>query len=255
MPFPTEGRELVSSPERLASAARSCRVLADARTLAEWVGTGRPLTTRGVLKPAAAIEACDLLGIEPPTRKPRSALDIDQLMVVWAAALAAGFVEVDRGRATSGATLGTWTDGTADAVLTTWTRCVLECFGLAGEAEPPDPETLAVLAVLYERGGAVSLDDLAEDIADTLDGVPPDCSCPSCTAATTTRQGMVGLPDDLGMTSSDVEEILDALDDFGITVRRGDSAELTPLGHWLTDFLFRQSASAADAEALRWWLR
>lgn len=249
MPSRTEGRELVSSPERLASAARSCRVLTDARTLAEWVGAGRPLTTSGVLKPAAAIEACDLLGIEPPTRKPRSALDIDQLMVVWAAALAAGFVEVGRGRAKSGAALMAWTDGTADAVLTTWTRCVLECFGLAGESEPPDLEALGVLAVLYERGDRVSLDELGEGIADVFGDVTPGCSCPSCTAAATTRQGLVGLPDDLGMTGSDVEEIVAALDDFGITVLRGDSAELTPLGRWLTDFLFRQSAPAADADA------
>jgi hypothetical protein len=224
-------------------------VLAEARKLAEWVGPGRPLTTRGVLKPAAAVEACDVLGIELPTRKPRSALDIDQLMMAWIAASAAGFIEVDRGWAKSGATLAAWTDGTPDDVLAIWTRCVLECFGLTGESEEPDLQDLGVLAVLHERG-TISLDDLSEDIADTLDGVTPGCSCPSCTAATTNPQGTVSLPDDLaGLTGLDVDEIVDALAKFGVTVLRGDDVELTPLGRWLTDLLFRQSAPAAEADA------
>src|SRR5215469_6375609 len=105
MPSRAEGRPLVLPPEQLTSAARSCPALSDAAKLAEWVGPGRPLTARGVLKPAAAVEACDLLGIELPTRKPRSALDIDQLMVAWVAASAAGFIQVDQGWATTGATV------------------------------------------------------------------------------------------------------------------------------------------------------
>ncbi|HKS48906.1 MAG TPA: plasmid pRiA4b ORF-3 family protein [Amycolatopsis sp.] len=211
------------------------------------------MTTRGVLKPAAAVEACDVLGIELPTRRPRSALDIDELMMAWAVASTAGFVEVDRGRATADAALRAWTDATADAVLAVWTRCVLEFFGLAGESNEPDPETLGVLVVLHERGGAVSLDDLDAGIADVLGDATPGCSCPSCTSATTTGPGMVGLPDELyGMTGVDgdeIVEIVEALGEFGIAVLRGEGAELTPLGRWFTDFLFRQNAPAPDADA------
>jgi hypothetical protein len=89
----------------LAMQARACSVLVTAQALAEWVGAGREVTTRQVLKPAAAVEACDLLGIEVASRKPRSALDIDELMMVCAAASAAGFIEVFRGRVTAGPTL------------------------------------------------------------------------------------------------------------------------------------------------------
>lgn len=225
-------------------------MLTDAAKLAEWVGPGRPLTPRGVLKPAAAVEACDLLGIELSTRRPRSALDIDQLMMVWVAASAAGFVEVEGGRARAGAALAAWTGGTADDVLAIWIRCVLECFGLTGASGQPDMEALGGLGVLYERGGTISLDDLSEDIAETLGDVAPDCSCPSCVSETTTRQGMVGLPDDLaGMMDVDGGDIVEALAEFGIAVLHGDSVELTPLGHRLTDFLFRQSAPAAEADA------
>ncbi|HEX5401397.1 MAG TPA: plasmid pRiA4b ORF-3 family protein [Pseudonocardiaceae bacterium] len=250
MPSRAEGQALVVSSERLASAARSCPALTDAAKLAEWVGPGRPLTTRGVLKPTAAVEACDLLGIELPTRRLRSALDIDQLMMAWVVASAAGFIEVDRGRATAGAALAAWAGGTAEAVLAVWARCVLECFGLTDESDQPDLETLGGLAVLYERNGTASLDDLSEDIADALGDIAPDCSCPSCTSPITTRHGVVGLPDDLAaMTDADGGEIIEALAEFGIAVLHGDNAELSPLGHWLTDLLFRQSAPAAEADA------
>src|SRR5437879_3237949 len=123
------------SPDSLASAARSCPILTAARTLADWVGTGRPVTSRGVLKPAAAVEACELLGVEAPSRKPRSALDIEPLMIVWAAASSAGFIDVDRGRVTAGPALRSWTDGTPDAVLAIWIRCALEAFGLDDDSE------------------------------------------------------------------------------------------------------------------------
>jgi len=232
MPSPTGGHGPASSPERLASAARACPALTDARKLAEWVGRGRPLTTRGVLKPAAAVEACDVLGIELRTRKPRSALDIDELMMVWAVSAVTGFVEVGRDLATAGAILGIWTDGTADDVLAVWIRSVVECFGLAGESEPPDPAILAVLVVLHEMDGAISPDDLAAGIADVIGDVPS------------------GLTDDLdALTDIDGDAIVDSLREFGIAELRGDRAELTPLGRWFTDVLFRQSAPAADADA------
>ncbi|GAA1022080.1 MULTISPECIES: plasmid pRiA4b ORF-3 family protein [Amycolatopsis] len=242
MPFRADEREPVFSPKELASAARSCPALAEAAKLAGWVGPGRPLTARGVLKPAAAVEACDLLGIELATRKPRSALDIDQLMLAWFTAAAAGFVEVERGRAAAGAALETWAEGTADEVLAIWTRCTLECFGLAGEAGDPDAELLDGLAVLYERGGAISLDDLSEDIARGLAAGTPGCTCPSCSLAT-------GLLDDLAGTTEAGGEIVEALAEFGIAALHGDTAELTPLGRWLTDFLFRRNAPAAGADA------
>ena len=150
------------SPEQLAPAARACPVLATAQRLAEWIGTGQQVTARGVLKPAAAVQACDLLGIEAPSRKPRSALDIDELMMVWAAASAAAFIEVTGGRVTAGPALQPWLDGAPEAVLAIWSRCALASLGLVGETDEEDLDFLAALATLHDRGGVASLGDVSE---------------------------------------------------------------------------------------------
>jgi hypothetical protein len=69
------------TPE-LAEAASRCVTLVQARKLAEWIGASRPLTPSGVLKPALAAEACGLLGIELPPGRLRTALDLDELMLI-----------------------------------------------------------------------------------------------------------------------------------------------------------------------------
>lgn len=236
------------SPEQLAPAARACSVLTAARALAEWVGTGREVTARGVLRPAAAVEACDLLGIEAPSRRPRSALDIDELMMVWTAASAAGFIEVAGGRVTAGPALRMWLDGDPEAVLAIWSRCALESLGLANEPDAEDLDFLAVLATLHDRGGAASLDDLAAGIAELGGDATPGCACPDCTEQAGYAAEMFGLPGDLGMDEA-AEDAVQALAEFGIAVSGGNGAELTPLGHWFTDLMFRRSAPSADADA------
>src|SRR5271169_3200823 len=71
-----------ATPE-LAEAALSCVPVVRARELAGWIGDGRQLTSSGVLKPALAVEACQALGIELPSGRLRSALDVDELMRDW----------------------------------------------------------------------------------------------------------------------------------------------------------------------------
>jgi hypothetical protein len=244
MPYRDAVAVLDLSPEQLAAAARTCPVLATAQTLAEWVGAGREVTTRGVLKPAAAVEACDLLGIETPSRKPRSALDIAELMMVWAAALAAGFIEVSGGRVTPGSTLQPWLDGAPDTVLAVWRRCALESLGLVGETDEDDLEYLAVLATFEDRGGTASLGDLSAGIAQLVGDAPSGCSCPNCIP-----DEMSALATDFGAEEAEAEDAVRSLGEFGIAVLRGGIAELTPLGHWLTDSMFRKNAPPADAEA------
>ncbi|TDV42702.1 pRiA4b ORF-3-like protein [Actinophytocola oryzae] len=219
-------------------------MLATAQTLAEWIGAGRAVTTRGVLKPAAAVEACDLLGIEPPSRKPRSALDIHELMMVWAAASSAGFIEVSGGRVTSGPALQSWLAGAPDAVVAVWSKCVLESLGLVGETNADTLGFLVVLATLDDRGGTASLAHLDAEIAEVAGNDPAGCSCPDCVP-----NELSGLVVDLGADESEAEDTVRALDEFGVAVLRDDVAKLTPLGHWLTGFLFRESAPPADAEA------
>lgn len=230
------------SPEQLAFAARTCSVLASAQALAEWVGAGREITTSGVLKPAAAVEACDLLGIEVPSRKPRSALDIAELMMVWAAASATGFIEVSGRRVAPGPTLQPWLDGMPDVVLATWSRCVFESLGLVGGTAEDGLVCLTMLATFEDRGGTVSVGDLSTEVAQLAGDASPGCSCPDCVA-----DDLSGLVTDLGV--AEARDAVRALGEFGIAVLRDDTAELTPLGHWLTEFMFRENAPSADAEA------
>lgn len=237
------------SPERLVSLARSCPALATARTLAEWVGAGRKVTLRGVLRPAVAVEACGLLGIEVPSRKPRSALDVHELMMVWTAASAAGFIEVTGGRVKAGPGLGQWLEGAPEDVLAVWTACAVQSLGLAGDAEPEDLDYLAALATLHERGGVASLAELSTAIDELAGGAPSGCECPDCTARSEAPGALAGLLSDLGLGEAGAEDALQALGEFGIAEVRGEDAELTPLGLWFTDLIFRENAPAADADA------
>ncbi|MEJ2856505.1 MULTISPECIES: plasmid pRiA4b ORF-3 family protein [unclassified Saccharothrix] len=217
-------RGLPGTAEQLAAAARTCPVFVAARTLADWVGTGRDVTTRLVLKPAAAVEVCDLLGIELPSRKPRSALDIPPLMTVWAVAVTAGLIEVDRGRVRPGPAFATWEERAED-VLEAWTRCAQDAFGLVDEMDEDDVAHLAVLATLHENADAVPLDDLSRSVDEV-------CG-----------------PDLFATGRASVSAIAQRLAEFGIVVAGEDAVEPTPLGRHFTDVVFRQGAPATDVDA------
>lgn len=113
-----------------------------------------------------------------------------------------------------------------------------------------DLAVLTLLASLDEHDGALSLDELEKGLAGLVGDSIVDCSCPDCTSPPSYPPGMSGLPGELdGMETVDARGVVHALSDFGIAVLRGDVVELTPLGRWLTDVLFRQSAPASGTDA------
>jgi hypothetical protein len=122
-------------------------------------------------------------------------------------------------------------------VLEIWSRCALECLGLAGERDEDGIEHMSVLATLDDRGGKASLGDLSVAVEQLTGALSSGCSCPECTS-------LPWSPDE-----AEAHDVVQALGELGIAVLRGDAAELTPLGHWLTDFMFRESAPSADADA------
>ncbi len=85
----------------LARTALTAVPLNRALALAQWTGASRELTTTGVLRPAVAVEACRMLGIEVPSGKLRSAKDVPELDQAWAVALAADLVLVTANRASA----------------------------------------------------------------------------------------------------------------------------------------------------------
>jgi hypothetical protein len=227
----------------LADAARYCPAMSHVRVLGDWIGAGRELTASGVLKPADAVEACERLGIELPARKPRSALDIDELMTVWALADRADFIDIAERRVTAGEGLRQWQRADAENAMAIWTRCVLESLGLAGASDDePDLACLAVLCGLHtSESTVVGLAELADNIAE-FPAVRQDGWCPDC--------GEVHA-EDVGLDHDGIELVRDALlapAAFDVVTLDDDTAALTPLGHWLTNYMFRDSAPPADAD-------
>ena len=241
------------TPE-LAEAASRCVSLIQARKLAEWIGSGRPLTPSGVLKPALAVEACGVLGIEVPPGRLRTALDLDELMLIWDAACFAGYM-IARGsrvRATS-----RLTDTSPGQTLQSWLNLISAGLGLR---EGPCGGCLTVLHELSEAAGPLDLAQLAEAVRSLASSGGEDGPCPDC--------GEVHDPPELTFViGGDEDEDLDdsaehAEDVIAFLVSHGAAAtlevpegpgkvkaELTPLGRMLAESLFTGCAPSAEADA------
>ncbi len=226
--------------------------MARARRIAEWVGTGRELTSSGVPKPSAAAEVCGLLGIELTTAKPRSALDIHELMAIWETAIAAEFIEIGDRRVRTGPGLSEWDSADADIVLRIWARCTIEAVGPAAEDDDvgQGPECLVLLHTLYERDGAATLDDLAAaQREDAGMAAGSDRPCPGCGEVHDIADpiGLLGL----GLGADDVDLLADAalsLETFGAVTLHDRTAEITPLGRMLATVMFRDSAPPPETD-------
>ena len=82
----------------LARLADDCLLLIRTRRLAEWVGEGRPVTPKGVLRPADVPAAAAVLEVVVPARI-RTAADVEVIHRPWVAAEAPGLIREGAGRA------------------------------------------------------------------------------------------------------------------------------------------------------------
>ena len=245
------------TPE-LAEAALNCVPLARARKLAEWIGPSRQLTSSGVLKPALAIEACQVLGIELPPGRLRTALDLDELMRDWEVACYAGYIIPRGSRVRAAARLA---DMSPLTVLRSWLGAASAELGLRDE---PCGGCLTILHELSEAGGPLDLAQLAEAIGSPEPPEPEDGPCPGC--------GEIHDPPDLAamIGYDDEEEYLDdsrehaedtvvSLMSYGAVavlaaepVGPGGSGEtrvrLTPLGAMLAESIFTGCAPPPEAD-------
>lgn len=117
-PASVDGDELVDD---LACSARECAALRGAVDLAGWVGAGRAVTAKGVLRRADVPAAGGVLGVELPDWV-RSAADVPALHWPWLAALGTGLLSVDGGRAVTGPAVAGWQSAGPDDVLDLWVR-------------------------------------------------------------------------------------------------------------------------------------
>lgn len=243
------------SPE-LADAAWSCPALARARRLAGWVGPGRTLTARGVLRPPEAVQACRDLGIELARPRLRSALDVEELMQDWVTAAAAGFLEIDGHRARAAPDLpapGSSAHPGPEATLNVWGQAATAVLDLGDE---PCPECLTVLHELQAAGGPLTMEQLASAVRDVLEPEEPDgVPCPGC--------GQVHDPDDLLRLGDLLDDDDDDAEDmaghtaaavtglaaFGAADVADGAVRLTALGTALAASVFQGRAPAPDADA------
>ena len=267
----------------LALAALTALPVARAIQLAAWIGDSRELTTTGVLRPTAAVQACQVLGIKLPPGKLRSAKDVAELQQAWEVALAGDLVLVTANRvcaardvpelaraAHSDALPG---PDLAERVLLTWARGASVLLGF-----PDDPceHCLTVLHELSQAAGPAEMTDLADAVRDISGGGPApgvfdalgDYVCPDCGQLhRAPLPGLTGLPGPGGFGGFAVLDDLRAADltehaetAVGFLVQFGAAATgpgrtpggtvvLTPLGRLLADAVLCALSVAADVSA------
>ncbi len=108
-----------STAASLAAAARRCEALRQARRLATWVGEGKRVTPKHVLRPIDVPAAAQVLAIPAPPRI-HTAATVPALHRPWKVALAAGFLRIVDGRAVIGPALGQWPGADDDTVRELW---------------------------------------------------------------------------------------------------------------------------------------
>jgi hypothetical protein len=253
----------------LAEAAFSSEPLARARRLAEWVGRGKTLTARRVLRPADATQACLALGIDFDSPRLRSALDVDDLMQDWAIAVVTGVIVIDGRRARrAGPEEIASPASDPEAILDAWSGAAAFMLDLADE--DPCAGCLTALHELHAATEPVDLEQLASAVATVLesgelDGMP----CPGCGQIHDPNDevGPFDLLDDEdwpedGDLDWDAEDDEDPAEHVAATVtgllafNAADIVDakvrLTPLGSFLAEKVFqgRLVTAASDVSAL-----
>jgi hypothetical protein len=217
----------------LASAALASPALSRALRLAGWVGDGREITQSGVLRPAAAAQACAALGIDLPSGKtPRSARDVPELDRDWEVARAAGLISVHAKHA-QGPGLHDVTDDPA-ATLDAWLSGVAAPFGL-----PDDlcADCLTVVGLIADDADTIVVNDLLRDVDSMF---PAEAEpCPDCAE-------VHPVEDDEGHSLFAVANLVS----FGaLALVDDDRLTLTPLGRMLVSSVFAALAPASEDSA------
>jgi hypothetical protein len=200
----------------LARSARECAALRGAAVLADWVGAGRAVTAKGVLRRADVRAAGRALGIELPEWV-RSAADVPALHWPWTTALGAGLLSVDGGRVVPGQALAGWRSAKPDEVLELWARgfaaAVTDLFDGGGEAS----ESLEI--------GRLALTVLARD------SVPTGVELADAVSEVVDHAGLYGTFDWGFGTRDPAEVTVELLAAFG-AVTDPPARRITSIGRW-----------------------
>lgn len=209
--------------DALVGAARECAALQNALALAEWVGAGRSVTAKSVLRRPDIPQAGQALGLKLKGSA-RSAADLPELHLPWIAARAMGLLSISGGRAVAGPALANWGSATGTEVLEAWSRglaaVLMETFvddGDGTESLEIGRLALKVLATDQPPAGAelqMAIRHMVgnEDLELNADLVLYEIF----------YQGSRGAP----MVT------LELLAEFGAVAGQGEQWRITPLGRW-----------------------
>ncbi len=103
----------------VASAARRCEALNRAHRLATWVGEGRPVTPKHVLRPRDVPAAARVLGVLASSRI-NTAASVPALRRPWNVTLAIDFLRIVDGQAVAGLALEQWSDTDDTTMCELW---------------------------------------------------------------------------------------------------------------------------------------
>lgn len=225
-PSSPTGSAVPTTPAAVATAARRCQALSRAHRLATWVGNGKPVTPRQVLRPRDVPGAASVLNISVPARI-NTAVNVSALHRPWCVALGVGFLQIVDGRAVTGPALGPWLD--ADNGTDNGTVGELWLTGLAAamvadsrhedEAGTGATAFSRILLTVLTTSPALTVAELWERAREALISEVSHAADPFFTT-------YLYRDDDHFSTVSDV------LVEFGAVTRHGARLEITPLGRW-----------------------
>lgn len=202
-----------SAVDRLAD---ECLLMLRTRRLADWVGQGRSVTPKGVLRPSDASSAATALGVTVPARI-RTAADVEVIHRPWAAAKALGLVRIGADRAVAAPARTSKPD-----VLGQWWAAVAAV--LRAESHDDRRRGAAVLCRTLLTVLATEPPPAAADLADTVHQLFRFADYGEVGAAYDAfRRGV--MPVDAGM---------ELLAEIGAVDGRG---RITALGRWLRERL------------------
>lgn len=199
--------------------ARQATVLRNAAVVAAWVGTGRPVTAKGVLSRADGLAAGTALGLAMPARV-RSAADVPGLQWPWATAITAGLLSVDGKRALPGPRIASWNTVSNEQLMDSWLRALAACLATAFPDDGDGTESLAI--------GQVVLTVLATDPAPT----GHDLRHAIGQAILSSDYRLYRVFDHGSGVRDPAETAVDLLAAFGAVTDQDGPPRITPLGHW-----------------------
>ncbi len=219
-PLPTGSVVPPITSAAVASAAWHCEALSRAHRLATWVGEGKPVTPKQVLRPRDLPAAARVLGFLGSSRI-NTAADVPALHRPWKVAMAIDFLRIVDGHAVAGPALGQWPDADDTTVCELWLTGLVAAFA----ADSGGDDQAGAAAFSHIVLGALATDpapSVVEFWTRARDALTFEVAYVADPFFSTYRD----------KNGDAFTAISDMLVEFGAATRHRPQLEITPLGRW-----------------------